>query len=235
MNQQGRETGSTSVDSNEHEPGTAVDDEVACDQENNQVGNQITNQGPPFFPVSEGKLLTLYLLSFGLYGIYWFYKNWQLQQASMDKKIYPLLRAIFSIFFTHSLFKRINQQASELEKEHRFNANLMATLYVVTIVLSHLIDRLSIAGDGDTADSRAVLYETMSGNTLIIISVGIFLLSAFPLVQVQATANRINDDMLGYLNHRYSVWNYILIAAGIFFWTMLGLGILGKSMGLAVT
>ena len=221
--QEGRDTGVTPVDSSEHDSPSSVDAEP--------LGEQASNQGPLLFPVSEGKLLTLYLLSFGLYGVYWFYKNWQLQQPSMDKKIYPLLRAIFSIFFTHSLFKRINQQASKLEKKHRFNANLMATIYVVTIVLSHLIDRLSIVGDGGTADSGSVLREVLSGNTLIIISVGIFLLSAFPLVQVQATANRINDDLLGYLNHRYSVWNYLLIVTGALFWTMLGLGILANSMG----
>ena len=109
----------------------------------------------------------------------------------------------------------------------------MATLYVVTIVLSHLIDRLSMVSDDGSAATGFIFHETLSGNTLIIISVGIFLISAFPLVQVQATANRINDDMLGYLNHKYSVWNYILIAVGILFWTMLGLGILANSMGLA--
>ena len=48
-----------------------------------------------FFPVSEGKLITLYILSFGLYGIYWFYKNWKLQQKKIDKKIIPILRAVF--------------------------------------------------------------------------------------------------------------------------------------------
>ena len=149
----------------------------------------------------------------------------------MDKKIYPLLRAIFSIFFTHSLFNRIDRQASKLEKKHRFNANLMATFYVATIVLSHLIDHLSMAGDG-SAGTRFLIHESLSGNILIIISIALFLLSAFPLLQVQATANRINDDMLGYLNHRYSIWNYILIAFGSLFWLMLALGVLADSMGL---
>jgi len=49
----------------------------------------------PFFTVSEGKFITLYILSFGLYGIYRFYQHWKRQQPLMDKKIYPLLRAIF--------------------------------------------------------------------------------------------------------------------------------------------
>jgi len=230
MNQQVDQegTGISPVDTNEAKPHTSVDAEPLSEQ----VSNPISNQGPPLFPVSEGKLLTLYLLSFGLYGVYWFYKNWQLQQPSMAKKIYPLLRAIFSIFFTHSLFKRINEQASKVENKHRFNANFMATLYVVTIVLSHLIDRLTITGDDGTAGIIG-FHGVFSGNTLIIISVGIFLISAFPLVQVQATANRINDDMLGYLNHKYSLWNYVLIVTGTLLWAMLGLGILANSMGLA--
>jgi len=234
MNQQADQegTGITAVDVNEPETCASVDAEAHSEQASSQDSNQSSNQAPPLFAVSEGKLLTLYLLSFGLYGVYWFYKNWQLQQPSMDKKIYPLLRAIFSIFFTHSLFKRINKQASKLEKKHRFNANLLATIYVVTIVLSHLTDRISMAVDDASAGTGFALHDALSGNTVIIISVGIFLLSAIPLVQVQATANRINDDMLGYLNHRYSVWNYMLIATGTFFWAMLGLGILANSMGL---
>ena len=136
--QEGPGTSITPLDTSESGPHTTVDAETLSDQTSSQDSKPTGNQGPALFPVSEGKLLTLYLLSFGLYGVYWFYKNWKLQQPSMDKKIYPLLRAIFSIFFAHSLFKRINEQASKLEKKHRFNANFMATLYVVTIVLSHL-------------------------------------------------------------------------------------------------
>ena len=94
-----------------------------------------------FFPVSEGKLITLYILSFGLYGIYWFQQNWKRQQPMMDKKIYPVWRAIFSIFFTHSLFKRINQQAVHLPQQHKFNANVLATFFVAAIVVSNVIDR----------------------------------------------------------------------------------------------
>ena len=90
---------------------------------------------PRYFPVSEGKFMTLYILSFGLYGVYWFYKNWKLQEPKMDKKIYPVWRAIFSIFFTHALFKRIDQSASHLEKQHKFNASALATFFVAAVVV----------------------------------------------------------------------------------------------------
>jgi len=176
-----------------------------------------------YFPVSEGKLITLYILSFGLYGIYWFYMNWKLQQAKMDKKIFPVWRSIFSIFFTHSLFKRIDRSAEHLEKKHRFNANLMATLFVAAVIISNLLDRVSV---------NTGILETLSDNTVIISSLIVFLLSTYPLVVVQATINRINNDILGYLNHKYTIWNYLLIVTGSISWLMLFLGLLAESMGL---
>ncbi len=179
----------------------------------------------PFFPVSEGKLITLYILSFGLYGIYWFQQNWKRQQPMMDKKIYPVWRAIFSIFFTHSLFKRIDQQAVHLPQQHKFNANALATFFVAAIVVSNVIDRLSINTDMD---------QSITNTILIITSLVLFLFSAYPLAKVQATINRINNDMLGYLNHKYSVWNYALIILGTVSWLMLAMGLLAESMGLVV-
>ena len=179
----------------------------------------------PFFPVSEGKLITLYLLSFGLYGIYWFQQNWKRQQPMMDKKIYPVWRGIFSIFFTHSLFKRIDQQAVHLPQQHKFNANILASFFVAAIIVSNVVDHLPIKTD---------IAQSITNTTLIITSVVLFLFSAYPLAKVQATINRINNDMLGYLNHKYSVWNYVLIILGTVSWLMLALGLLAESMGLAI-
>ena len=179
---------------------------------------------PEFFPVSEGKLITLYILSFGLYGVYWFYKNWKLQQPKMDKKIFPVMRAIFSIFFTHSLFNRINKSAVNLEKKQKFNANLLATFFVVAVIAGNFLDRVSM---------NISILESLSSTSVIIISLVIFLLSVYPLAVVQATVNRINNDMLGYLNHKYSLWNYLLIALGTISWLMIALGLLAQSMGLA--
>lgn len=183
---------------------------------------------PEFFPVSEGKLITLYILSFGLYGFYWFYKNWQLQQAKMEKKISPVLRATFSIFFTHSLFRRIDERAKDLklDKKDTFNANNLATLFIGAVIVSNLLDRTSM---------NSGLLVGMTSSKVIITSVIIFLLSTYPLVKVQATVNRINDDMLGYLNHKYSVWNYMLIALGVVFWLMMIMGLLAQSTGIMPT
>lgn len=178
-----------------------------------------------YFPVSEGKLITLYLLSFGLYGIYWFYKNWKLQQPKMDKKIFPILRAIFSIFFTHALFNRINASAINLEQKHQFKANILATFFVAAVLVGNLLDPITM---------NTGLMDILSNNTVLITSLLLFIISVYPMTVVQATVNRINNDMLGYLNHKYSLWNYLLIVLGAFSWFMLIVGLLANSIGLAV-
>ncbi len=204
---------------------TGLQSATEADAKQSSSDTSFDSKGPEFFPVSEGKLMTLYILSFGLYGIYWFYKNWKLQQPRMEKNILPMMRAIFSIFFTHSLFKIINQRAKQLDTKHRFNANVLATFFVATIVVSNIIDNFSF--------SSATMMD-LSNNSIIITAIGLFMLSVYPLVKVQATVNRINNDMLGYLNHKYSLWNYVMMALCVILWVLLAMGLLAESMGLAV-
>ena len=204
------------------EQGSSTEADVYVNKDNSTA---VTTNEPEFFPVSEGKLITLYLLSFGLYGIYWFYQNWKIQQPKMDKKIMPLMRAIFSIFFTHSLFRIIDKSAEHLDKKHKFNANVLATFFVAAIIVSNVIDRLSL---------NSSAFINMSSNTIIIASIIIFFLSVYPMVKVQATVNRINGDLLGYLNHKYSIWNYLLMALGASMWALMAMGLLAGSMGLVI-
>jgi len=198
------------------EPGTDIELADVSDSLNDQ------DHTPAFFPVSEGKLITLYILSFGLYGFYWFYKNWQLQQPKMEKKISPFWRATFSMFYTHALFRRIDESARELEQKHKFNANTLATLFVAAVIVGNLLDRGSM---------NSSILTSITSNSVIITSLVLFIVSVYPLLKVQATVNRINNDMLGYLNHKYSIWNYLLIILGIVFWLMLVMSMLAESMG----
>jgi hypothetical protein len=176
-----------------------------------------------FFPVSEGKLITLYLLSFGFYGMYWFYKNWQILAPEMGKKIYPFWRAVFSIFFVHSLFKRIEHKASHLEHRHRYNSLALSVIFILCTLLSQLLDPSSVPSDG---------WQN-AGQYLVAVSLLLFAASAYPLVKVQSTVNRLNNDILGYLNNRYTGWNYLLISVGGFLWAIIILGYVAQSMGFA--
>lgn len=184
------------------------------------------NSETPFFPVSEGKLITLYILSFGLYGVYWFYKNWKRQEPFMDKKIYPVWRAVFSIFFTHSLFRRIDEKASHLPQEHKFNANVLATSFVAAVIISNVLDH-------NTSNTTTMVMSTTSYVT-VSISLILFLFSTYPLAKAQATVNRINNDLLGYLNHKYTIWNYALIILGAIAWFLIIIMMLFETAGLGI-
>ena len=66
---------------------------------------------PMFFPVSRLKLLVMSLVTFGLYQIFWFYKNWQLLKAATGSNISPFWRAVFNGICCCSLIAKIINRA----------------------------------------------------------------------------------------------------------------------------
>ncbi|AZE51116.1 membrane protein, putative [Pseudomonas chlororaphis] len=59
----------------------------------------------PFYVVSRTKFLTLFLLTFGFYRLYWAYKNWQQFKQATGQEMWPIARALFAIFCTHALYR----------------------------------------------------------------------------------------------------------------------------------
>lgn len=107
---------------------------------------------PAFYVVSPAKFLTLYFFTFSLYGLYWHYKNWkQYKIAYHDDEPMPIMRAIFSIFFTHALFAVIDSRIKDKEKEFTWKPNLWATIGVIALLASRIIDRVTASGSFTTA------------------------------------------------------------------------------------
>lgn len=107
---------------------------------------------PAFYIVSPAKFLTLYFFTFSLYGLYWHYKNWkQYKIAYDDHESMPIMRAIFSIFFTHALFAVIDSRIKDKEKEFTWKPNLWATIGVIALLASRIIDRFTASGSFTTA------------------------------------------------------------------------------------
>ncbi len=78
------------------------------------LGNELIDGSKcEFFPTSQRKLVVLFIATFGAYPIYWFYKNWALYKKNADKKIMPLLRAIFYIFLPTHYFEELKMQPGE--------------------------------------------------------------------------------------------------------------------------
>jgi len=94
---------------------------------------------PPYFAVSTTKLVVMTLCTFGLYEVYWFYKNWSLIKKRDSSELRPFWRAVFSIFFCHGCFKDIQTAADKLGVK-TFSADAMAAGWVLASITWRLPD-----------------------------------------------------------------------------------------------
>ena len=159
-----------------------------------------------YFTVSQYKFSVMYIMTLGLYSVYWFYKNWKLQQPYMEKTIWPTWRAVFSIFFTHSLFERIRLSAEQRRITTNYSYGVMASSFVVLMIVGNVLGNL------ETEDSFGVIS---------IISVLILMIALYPLYMVQDTINQLNNDPHGVFNNDITLINYVFIVLGFLIWLIL--------------
>ncbi len=62
-----------------------------------------------FLHISVARLLVMTYLSYGLYQVYWCYRNWRYLQLRDGERISPFWRAYFGIFWMHDLLGRIRR------------------------------------------------------------------------------------------------------------------------------
>ncbi|MDZ4261658.1 MAG: hypothetical protein U1B30_04910 [Pseudomonadota bacterium] len=156
---------------------------------------------PAFYVVSPAKFLTLYFFTFSLYGLYWHYKNWkQYKIAYGDDAPMPIMRAIFSVFFTHALFGVIDMRIKDKEKEFTWKPNLWATIGVIALLGSRFIDRFTASGAFTTALEFAPIP--------LMIVYGLVLLKA------QRAINISCNDPDGRSNNNFTLANCVWIFVG---------------------
>jgi hypothetical protein len=64
---------------------------------------------PPFFAVSIFKLLMLSVCTFGLYEIFWFYRNWEVIRRREQRLFNPIWRALFAVLYSYGFFARVRE------------------------------------------------------------------------------------------------------------------------------
>jgi uncharacterized membrane protein len=148
----------------------------------------------PYPSVSLAKFTVLWFCSLGLYGIYWFYMQWQAIKERERLDIIPALRAIFQIFFCYSLFDRVNAHARTLGLGPGIAAGPLAAGFIVLSLLWRLPDP----------------YWLVS------------MLSFLFLLPAQHLINRINASVAPQqpLNDRFSTANVVLIVVGGMLWAL---------------
>ncbi|HEY9102235.1 hypothetical protein [Chitinimonas sp.] len=164
----------------------------------------------PFFVVGKRKFVLLFLATLGTYRIYWFYKQWQAYKRVHGGSIWPVLRAIFTIFFAHSLFEAADREALRRGVRIGWEPRSLASTYVVVAIVSSVLDRLS------NKDIGSPYTDILSLICLpIMCSV---------LVSAQGAINRACGDPEGEGNSKLTWANYIWLVIGALMWLVIGYG-----------
>jgi len=154
---------------------------------------------PVYFSVSKPKLIVMSLCTFGIYEIYWFFKNWKLVKERTGQNISPFWRAVFPIFFCYSLFNSIQHSANSHGVLSRMRPGWLAFSYI----------------------ALGVSWKLPGSAWLI------SFLTFLPLLLVQEVINDINVKVApdAEFNSKFSWKNIIVIIIGgiLLFFSVLGI------------
>lgn len=155
---------------------------------------------PRYFAVSASKFVVMSLASFGIYGFYWLYENWALEQAHTGEDLSPLWRTFFSFIWIYSLLRRMRETATAAQVPSHWTEGLTTAAYLLITCALFLPDP----------------YQVLS------------LLVVAPLVPVQRTVNRLNAVLAPAAprNDTYTGWNLVLVVVGLIFYVLVIIGLM---------
>lgn len=157
-----------------------------------------------FYVVSPKKLLTLFFVTMGIYSLFWYFKNWSLYKRANGSDEWPLPRAIFSVFFIHSLFEKVHTRILLTNAEFEWSYHTHATVLVVLQLISNGLDRASMRSIGSPYTDVASL--------LLLIPL------AWQFYRAQVCINVACGDPDGNKNAKFTVANFVWLVIGAFFW-----------------
>ena len=162
------------------------------------------------YVVAPRKFLLLMILTLGAYSLYWFYRTWSLLNR-VHKIYWPIPRAIFSIFFTHSLFGEVDGQLRTRGVDHRWTPGMLATIFVVATIASRVFDRV-------TADDASP--------GILVVSFLFLVPMIWPLYRAQLAINLSQDDPDGATNAELTAANILWMVLGGALWALILFGLL---------
>ena len=157
-----------------------------------------------FFTTSTLKLVLMSICTFGIYELYWFYKNWVLIKERTGQNIMPIWRSIFALFWAYSCFKHIKNSAAENNIQESLFIGVLGIVYFVLEILP--------------------LFPDQSEILFVMISLFSFTL----LIPVNSVALRVNQHLVANFvnNEKFSGWNWVaLVLGGLFFVLVLASGV----------
>ena len=89
---------------------------------------------PYFFTASTVKFVLMSICTFGIYELYWFYKNWVLIKESTNNKLMPFWRMLFAHLWAYSCFKEIQSSAKAEATQQLSSIGFLAFLYFILVL-----------------------------------------------------------------------------------------------------
>jgi hypothetical protein len=168
--------------------------------------SDVSHAQPFFLYIPVARLILMSILSFSLFEVYWIYKNWRYVKERDNLQINPFWRAVFCIFYCHSLLRRIHE-----DKDARsllvpsFSPNGLATGWVVLAIISNALSRVP----GIPASVVAAFIPTV-----------------LCLVPVQKYVNSVTERRSsGHQFHRWSWGQNLCLVIGVVIWGLLLIGL----------
>ncbi|MGH8028661.1 MAG: hypothetical protein ACREO3_01875 [Arenimonas sp.] len=162
-----------------------------------------------YYVVSAAKYWSLELVTTGLYGLVWMYQHWaHIKRASRGDE-WPVMRAIFPVFFMHSLAAEIDQTLRRARIIHAWAPAGMATGAVVGLIAARLFDRVP---------ATVVSENAAMGISMALVAV----IAAFKW-RIQVAANLACGDPEGRGNGTFSTANIVWLVLFGLFWLLVGL------------
>jgi hypothetical protein len=168
---------------------------------------------PGFYVVSKRKLAILFLSTFTLYILYWYYKNWDRykgrhpEASRFGSTVSPAPRAAFWMFFTHALFRKIKAYGRDQPAIARWRSDWHATVLVALLLLANFIDVLIGGTAGDVASFASMFILLL------------------PFLKAQEKINLSCGDPEGKGNDRLSKANWAWVLAGGVLWVLVIAGV----------
>lgn len=153
-----------------------------------RAARALATDKPMFFAPSTFKLVAMSLATFGLYTLYWFWRNWQAIQRETGEPLWPWARALFCLLWSFSCFARLSDMTRGRRRELAFPVALLGIVFAV----------LNLAGRLDNAGSLLALFSVVP------------LLPINALLRQYHRDERIDSTRLD----RLTVWHILILLFG---------------------
>jgi len=172
------------------------------------LDNTVSASPEAYYIVSQRKFLIMSIATFGLYFLYWHYQNWSAIKRKEASDIWPVPRAIFSIFYISSLLSHVEQRLTEKRIVFAWRPEFLGAQIIGCMIVGHILDRLSAKDIGSPWTDIA---------SIVFIFVKVYL-----LLQAQKAINVASGDAEGLANSNITGANMAWIFS---FWILVGLSI----------